>query len=67
VVTGAQNRCCSASVEPEVLVDADLDTLARAVNVRADDIFKDHPHRIPWRPVVGIALMIFDAEVMTLR
>jgi Transposase DDE domain len=63
---GAQNRRCLPNVEPEVLVDADLDTLATALYVRTDDLLKDNPHRIPWRPKVGIAPMISDAEMVTL-
>jgi len=47
-------------------VDADLDTLATALYVRTDDLLKDNPHRIPWRPKVGIAPMISDAEMVTL-
>jgi hypothetical protein len=47
-------------------VDADLDTLATALYVRTDDLLKDHPHRIPWRPRVGIATLISDAEMVTL-
>jgi hypothetical protein len=46
-------------------VDADLDTLATALYVRTDDLLKDHPHRIPWRPRVGIAPLISDAEMVT--
>ena len=38
------------NVEPEVLVDADLDTLAAALYVRTDDLLNDSPQRIPWRP-----------------
>ena len=38
------------NVEPEVLVDADLDTLAAALHVRTDDLLNDSPQRIPWRP-----------------
>jgi hypothetical protein len=53
-------------VEPEVLVDADLNTLATALYVRTDDLLKDHPHRIPWRPKAGIAAVISDAEMVTL-
>src|ERR1017187_6668638 len=63
---GAQNRRCLPNVEPEVLVDADLDTLATALHVRTDDLLKDNPHRIPWRPKVGIAPVISDAEMVTL-
>jgi hypothetical protein len=47
-------------------VDADLDTLATALYVRTDDLLKDHPHRAPWRPRVGIAPRICDAEMVTL-
>ena len=42
------------------------DTLATALHVRTDDLLKDHPHRIPWRPKVGIASVISDAEMVTL-
>ena len=47
-------------------MDADLDTLATALYVRTDDLLKDNPHRIPWRPKVGIAPVISDAEMVTL-
>src|SRR5665647_878075 len=47
-------------------MDADLDTLATALYVRTDDLLKDHPHRLPWRPAVGIAPRICDAEMVTL-
>jgi hypothetical protein len=47
-------------------VDADLDTLATALYVRTDDLLKTHPQRMPWRPAVGIAPMISDAEMVTL-
>ena len=47
-------------------MDADLDTLATALYVRTDDLLKDNPHQIPWRPTVGIAPMICDAEMVTL-
>lgn len=40
----------TTNVEPEVLVDADLDTLAAALYVRTDDLLNDSPQRIPWRP-----------------
>ena len=39
-------------------MDADLGTLATALYVRTDDLLKDNPRRIPWRPAVGIAPMI---------
>jgi hypothetical protein len=47
-------------------VDADLDTLATALYVRADDLLKASPHRAPARPTVGIAPKISDAELITL-
>jgi len=47
-------------------VDADLDTLATALYVRTDDLLKAAPHRAPWRPTVGIAPRITDAELVTL-
>ncbi len=47
-------------------MDADLDTLATALYVRTDDLLKAAPERAPWRPVVGIAPRISDAELITL-
>jgi hypothetical protein len=47
-------------------VDADLDTLAIALYVRVDDLLKCEPARVPWRPRVGIAPKISDAEMLTL-
>jgi hypothetical protein len=47
-------------------VDADLDTLASALYVRVDDLLKSHPERAPWRPKVGIAARLSDAELLTL-
>jgi hypothetical protein len=47
-------------------VDADLDTLATALYVRADDLLKRFPERVPWRPAVGISPRICDAEMVTL-
>jgi len=47
-------------------VDADLDTLATALYVRTDDLLKVSPERVPWRPAVGIAPQISDAELVTL-
>jgi hypothetical protein len=47
-------------------VDADLDTLATALYVRVDDLLVTHPVRAPWRPEVGIAPKITDAELVTL-
>src|SRR4051794_9998954 len=50
----------------EVLVDADLDTLATALYVRTDDLLKAAPQRAPHRPTVGIDPKITDAELITL-
>ncbi len=47
-------------------MDADLDTLATALYVTADDLLKSHPERVPPRPKVGIAPRISDAELLTL-
>jgi hypothetical protein len=47
-------------------MDADLDTLATALYVRTDDLLKASPERAPWRPRVGIAPKITDAELITL-
>ena len=47
-------------------MDADLDTLATALYVRTDDLLKASPDRAPWRPTVGIAPKISDAELITL-
>ena len=47
-------------------MDTDLDTLATALYVRVDDALKDHPELAPWRPAVGIAPKLSDAELVTL-
>lgn len=47
-------------------MDADLDTLATALYVRIDDTLADHPELRPWRPRVGIAPKLSDAELLTL-
>ena len=47
-------------------MDADLDTLATALYVRTDELLKASPERAPWRPAIGIAPRITDAEVITL-
>ncbi len=47
-------------------MDADLDTLATALYVRVDDLLNTYPERAPWRPQVGIAPKITDAELVTL-
>jgi hypothetical protein len=46
-------------------MDADLDTLATALYVRVDDALKDDPALAPWRPAVGIAPKLSDAELVT--
>ncbi|MGR7024704.1 IS982 family transposase [Geodermatophilus sp. URMC 62] len=47
-------------------MDADLDTLATALYARTDDLLKAAPQRLPWRPAVGIAPRLSDAELVTL-
>ncbi len=47
-------------------MDADLDTLATGLYVRTDDLLKSAPGQLPWRPAVGIAPRISDAELVTL-
>jgi hypothetical protein len=46
-------------------VDADLDTLATALYVTADDLIKARPGPAPARPAVGIAPQLTDAEPVT--
>jgi hypothetical protein len=43
-------------------VDADLDTLATALYVTTDDLLRMAPQRAPWRPAIGIAPRISDAD-----
>ena len=47
-------------------MDADLDTLATALYARIDDVLKEHPELVPWRPKVGITPKLSDAELLTL-
>ncbi len=47
-------------------MDADLDTLATALYVTIDDLLQQAPHLVPWRPRVGIAPKLSDAELVTL-
>ena len=47
-------------------MDADLDTLATALSVHADDLLKAAPERLPVRPAIGIAPRICEAEMVTL-
>jgi hypothetical protein len=46
-------------------VHTDLDTLATALYVRIDDTLKTSPELRRWRPVVGIAPKLTDAELLT--
>ena len=46
-------------------MDADLDTLATALYVTADDLLRDHPERVPVRPAIGLQPQISDAELLT--
>jgi hypothetical protein len=43
----------------EVLVAADLDTLAVALYVRTDDLLRIALQRAPWRPAIMIAPAAF--------
>ena len=47
-------------------MDTDLETLATALYVTADDLLKAHPEITPSRPRVGTVPAITDAEVLTL-
>jgi hypothetical protein len=47
-------------------VKTELDSLATALYVETDDLLKDSPQFAPWRPVVGIAPKLTDAELVTL-
>ncbi|WEB39672.1 IS982 family transposase [Streptomyces yunnanensis] len=44
----------------------ELDSLATALYVKTDDLLKASPHLAPWRPAVGIAPRLTDAELITL-
>ena len=46
-------------------MDNDLDTLATALYVGTDDFLKARPELAPWRPAVGLAPRITDAELVT--
>lgn len=43
-----------------------MDTLATALYVRVDDLLKTSPELLPWRPPVGLAPKLTDAELVTL-
>jgi hypothetical protein len=47
-------------------VTNNLDTLATALYVKTDDLLKESPQLAPWRPAVGIAPRLNDAELVTL-
>jgi hypothetical protein len=47
-------------------VTNELDTLATALYVKTDDLLKESPNLAPWRPRVGIAPKLTDAELVTL-
>ena len=47
-------------------MDADLDTLATALYVKIDELLKAAAELAPWRPTVGIAPKLSDAELVTL-
>ena len=47
-------------------MDADLDTLATGLYVTSDDFLADNPQYRPWRPRVGRAPRLTDAELVTL-
>lgn len=44
----------------------DLDSLATALHAETDDLLKGSPQLAPWRPAVGIAPKLTDAELVTL-
>jgi hypothetical protein len=47
-------------------VTTDIDTLATALYVKTDDLLRAAPQLAPWRPKVGIAPSLADAELVTL-
>jgi hypothetical protein len=47
-------------------VTQDLDTLVTALYATTDDLLKERPDLAPWRPPVGIAPRLSDAELVTL-
>ncbi|MEV0054348.1 hypothetical protein AB0H34_28065 [Saccharopolyspora shandongensis] len=44
----------------------ELDSLATSLYVKTDDLLKAAPHLAPWRPAIGIAPQLTDAELVTL-
>lgn len=47
-------------------VTNNLDTLATTLYATTDDLLKQRPDLAPWRPAVGIAPQLTDAELVTL-
>lgn len=47
-------------------MDADLDTFVTALYVKIDDALRMRPELRPWRPRVGLAPKLSDAELITL-
>jgi len=47
-------------------MDADLDTFVTALSVTIDDALRIRPELRPWRPRIGLAPKISDAELITL-
>src|SRR5271169_5569013 len=47
-------------------VDAELDTFVTALYVTIDDALRMRPELRPWRPRIGLAPKISDAELITL-
>jgi hypothetical protein len=47
-------------------VTNEIDTLATALYVRADDLLKQYPDLAPWRPKIGLQPRLGDAELVTL-
>ncbi|GAA2875442.1 hypothetical protein GCM10010517_36350 [Streptosporangium fragile] len=43
-----------------------VDSLAAVLYVKTDDLLKNSPQLAPWRPAVGIAPQLSDAELVTL-
>src|SRR5690348_17867485 len=47
-------------------VTNDIDPLATALYVKADDLLKQYPDLAPWRPKIGLQPRLTDAELVTL-
>ena len=47
-------------------MDADMDTFVTALYVKIDDALRIHPELRQWRPKVGLAPRLSDAELLTL-